>query len=253
MTYFLGIKSKRKDIDIEKEKELNTILSNLLNVWHYLTKLESLSRIFSDDKIETILPKKYLPGLILNTEFINDDCFKDLDEANNQLKKYDPITYYQLEGVGKRLDSLRKQFLLPFFKTPNFEDQVLNTGSEVLIDEILKDIEEYLRIVAKQISKKTAKEINNYIDVYLQKDFTEVLREIDKKYYEIFISLIPKNEYVPNFKDFMELSKTSDFKEMIEVQMKVFFSGGTEEAINLFKENPNISIDEYIDKLERLK
>lgn len=251
LTYFLSVKSKKKDIDIEKEKELNTILSNLLNVWHYLTRLESISEIISNKNQDYIFPKEYLPGIILNTDYINDNCFRELDESNLLLKKYDPIIYYRLEGIGKNIDSIRQQLIMPFFNNPKLSSELITMGTKTLLEDTLKVIEENLEMVAEQISKKTTKKIKGFIDDYVNKETENLLQELDQKYYELMIPLMPENETKPTFEEFKELSKTSEFKEMQQIQMKIALEGTLTEALDIIANNPNVTTEELLLGIEK--
>lgn len=245
------MKSKKKDIDIEKEKELNTILSNLLNVWHYLTRLESISEIISNKNQDYIFPKECLPGIILNTDFINDNCFRELDESNLLLKKFDPIIYYRLEGIGKNIDSIRQQFIMPFFNNPKLSSELITMGTKTLLEDTLKDIEENLEMVAEQISKKTTKKIKRFIEDYVNKETENLLQELDQKYYELMIPLMPENETKPTFEEFKELSKTSEFKEMQQIQMKIALEGTLTEALDIIANNPNVTTEELLLGIEK--
>lgn len=251
LTYFLSIKGKKKDIDIEKEKELNTILSNLLNVWHYLSQFESINEIISNEKIESIFPKEYLPGIMLNTSFLNDNCFKELDSSNEQLKKYDPITYYKLEGLGNAFNSLRKQYIMPFFNNSKLSNEFKSLGTQTLLNDTLRNIEENLEIVANKINKKTAKEVTEFIENYTTRDPKNILKELNQKYYEMMVQDIFPNGQKPTFEEFKEICKTDEFKQIQQMQMKIIIDGKLTEVLNVISNNPDISIEELTSEIEK--
>jgi hypothetical protein len=250
LTYFLGIKGKNKDIDIEKEKELNTILANLLTVWHYLTRLQALGEIMSNNKIESIFPKEFLPAIILNTGILNDECFRKLDESNEQLKKYDPITYYRLEGTGNSYDSLRKKYIMPFFNNLKLGQELKRSGTQGLLNETVKDIEEFLEVVSQQINKKTAKKIKEFIETNSSKETAITLEKLDQQYYEMMMNTIPDGELRPNFKEFKEACKTDESQKMLQRQMKILIDGKVNDALEILGENPEISMEELLNALD---
>src|SRR4030042_7051936 len=75
LVYLFAIKGRRKETDFQKEEDLNVILSNLLLVWHYLTRIENLIEILKSDDSKSLVPKKYFPVIVLKTGFLNDKCF----------------------------------------------------------------------------------------------------------------------------------------------------------------------------------
>lgn len=222
-----------------------------MNVWHYLTRLKSISEIVSTKNETSIFLKEYLPAIVLKMDFINDNCFEELDKSSCMLKKYDPIVYYKLDGVGKNINSLRKQFIMPFFKNPKLNSELFTAGTNTLLEEILKDIEENLKMVSEEISKKTTIKIEEFIQDYSNKETKNILLELDKQYYEIMAPLITENGIKPTFEEFKELSKTSEFKEIQQVQMKILNDGTLSEALDLISKNPNISPNEFLIGIEK--
>lgn len=190
-----------------------------------MTRIESVLEIISSDAKETIFPKKYLPGIILNTVFLNDECFKELESSVVLLKKYDPITYYKLEGFGNNLNLIRKQYILPFFDNDKLEENIVQSGAGILLNESLKDVEDYLEIVSKQINRNVYKKIMDFIDDYLEKEVNQTLKELDEKYYEMMMDLIPPEINKPSFEEFKKSANSDEFKQMQEVQMKVAIEG----------------------------
>lgn len=116
LTYFIVVKGKKKDVDIEKTKKLNIVISDLLDVWSYLGKLENLSNL---NKTDLPIPFKILPRVLLNYKSLNEKSFKDLKNSISLLKEYDPITYYELSGLGYRFDEIKTNFILPFLNVQN--------------------------------------------------------------------------------------------------------------------------------------
>lgn len=200
-----------------------------------------------------MFPKQALPVIILNTGVLNDKCFRELDKSNNLLKKYDPITYYKLEGLGKTLNSLRKQQIMPFLMTPNLNKDIVIGGTENLLNETLQDIEDNLEMVAEQINKKTTKRIKKFIDDYLNKDNNELLEEIDLRYYEMITQLLPKEIEKPSFDEFKESSGSEEFQKMQEIQMQILIDSSLEQALGVLANNPGISGEYLLNEIKKEK
>lgn len=251
LTYFFSIRGKRKEVDLEKEKELNTVLANLLNVWDHLTRFESVIEIISEETRKSLLPKEFLPALILKSNFLNDSSFNELDRSIELLKKYDPITYYLLDGVGKDLSYIRQKILIPFFKMSNLSGNKISIGTSKILDEALNDIEDNLVLVAENLGRKMKKRISLFINDYLEKDTDAVLNELDQKYYEMMMNFIPDEIDKPTFEQFKTISDTEEFQQIKQVQLKVALQDSLEHVLEIFSEHPNISIQELSEQLEK--
>ena len=244
LTYYFGIKNKEREIDIEKMKELNVVLSNLLNVWHYLTRIESIIDIKSNDEVSTTFPKKYISILIFNSDILDESCFSELDESMSKLKKYDPIIYYKLEGLGRKVDWMRNQYIAPFLKNLELSDEIIVKSIRPLLDDILDDVEDYLNIVSDSLGNKTSNQVKDFVDEHLSRDVTETLEEFDRKYYEIIIGFIPEEMEKPSFQEFRMLGDNQEFQEFQEIQCKLLFEGKLEELIDVTNKNPELSLKE---------
>ena len=87
LTYIFAIKGKQKDTDIVKRNELNNVLSHLLVVWNYLTRLDDMCKLKYDDTIVLPIPKDYFSFILLKSGTLNDNSFQELEESIKTLKK----------------------------------------------------------------------------------------------------------------------------------------------------------------------
>ena len=163
--YYLGNRGKKVDVDIQKIKELNVVLSNMLDTWYYLNKLSELLHFQDEKNNNLIFPKEYLPFISLRSGVLNDSCFVELEESITSLKQYDPIIYFELEGIGKKFDFIRTNYIMPFLKSSQKGNLQSTKISRVFLDNLLNDIEQNLRETAKQISKKTYQKIEDKIEI----------------------------------------------------------------------------------------
>lgn len=252
LVYLFAIKGRRKDIDIQKEKDLNVILSNLLLVWHYLTRIETLIEILKSDDSKSIVPKKYFSMIVLKAGLLNDKCFLDLDTSIEVIKKYDPILFFKLEGIGKTFDSIRKKFILPFLKNPNNKPEFIDATAGLLLNETLKDLEEYLETVAKKINRDTLKRVRTYISDHLNSIDNDFVEEMNEKFYELIIQILPDSlGEKPSFEQFLEIAKTNEFKTVIEIPLELIANDTFEGFIDIISSNPDISIEDIQSELDK--
>jgi len=252
LVYLFAIKGKRKETDFQKEKDLNIILSNLLLVWHYLTRIEILIEILKSDGAKSIVPKKYFPMIVLKAGFLNDKCFLELDNSIEVIRKYDPILFFKLEGIGKTFDSVRKKFILPFLKFPNNKPEFIDATAGLLLNETLKDLEEYLETVAKKIDRDTMKRVRTYVSDHLNSINNDFIEEMNEKFYEIIIQILPDSLGAkPTYEQFVELAKTNEFKMSIEIPLEIIANNTIEGFIDIISGNPDISIEELQSVLDK--
>jgi hypothetical protein len=245
LVYYFGIKGKRKETELQKEHELNNILSNLLLVWHFLTRIEIVIEILKDKKSNSIVPKRFFPVIVFKTGFLNDNCFLDLDKSIDVLKKYDPILFYKLEGIGNSFDTMRKKFILPLISNSENDTVQQTNAAETLNIEILTDVEKYLKIVAKKIGLNTFMKVRKYINEHLSGSNENFMEEINQYFYEIIIQMIPDElGPKPSYEDFVKQLSTDEYKDLIESQLELLLNNGFEN-LNVLIENQNISIEEF--------
>ena len=143
LTYHFTIKGKQRDTDFIKRNELNNVLSHLLVVWNYLTRLDDLSKLKFDNSIILPIPKDYFSFILLKSGTLNDNSFQELEESIKTLKKYDPISFYELEGLGRRLEFIKTSFILPFIKSKS-NSELNKTISDKYLKLTIDDIEEFI-------------------------------------------------------------------------------------------------------------
>jgi len=242
LTYFIAVKGKKKDVDIEKVKKLNIIISNLLDVWNYLGKLENLSDL---KKVDLPIPFKIIPHILLNSKSFNDKSFKELENSISLLKEYDPVTYFELSGIGNRFDEIKNNFILPFLNTQNQND--LNKKiSEAYIKETITEIEEYLISISKHLGYKTSKRIKKKINIHIESNIEETKKDLIENYYNFMMALIPENQEKPTLEEFEKELNSPETKDMLNNQMEILTNINVDlrQIMNIVAENPYISVEE---------
>lgn len=246
LTYFIAVKGKKKDVDIEKVKKLNIVISNLLDVWNYLGKLENLSDL---NKTNLPIPFKILPRILLNSKSLNEKSFKDLENSISLLKEYDPITYYELSGLGHRFDEIKTNFILPFLNAKN-QSELNRKISDTYIKDTIKDIEEYLLSVSKHLGYKTSKRIKKKINESLKNNIEETRKELIESYYDFIMTLVPENEQKPTLEEFEKELNSPESKAILEEQMELFTNIDLGQIMSVVAENPYASVEEVKRTLE---
>lgn len=242
--YYLGNRGKKVDVDIQKIKELNVVLSNMLDTWHYLNKLSELLHFQDEKNNNLIFSKEYLPFISLRSGVLNDSCFVELEESITSLKQYDPIIYFELEGVGKKFDFIRTNYIMPFLKSSQKGNLQSTKISRVFLDNLLNDIEQNLRDTAKQISKKTYQKIEDKIEISFNNYEEKLKEDYNYEYYEIILSILPDNVEKPSFEKFMSDLKDPEIQQEMSKQFDLIAKKGMDKVISLMIENPDLSMDE---------
>ena len=242
--YYLGNRGKKVDVDIQKIKELNVVLSNMLDTWYYLNKLSELLHFQDEKNNNLIFPKEYLPFISLRSGVLNDSCFVELEESITSLKQYDPIIYFELEGIGKKFDFIRTNYIMPFLKSSQKGNLQSTKISRVFLDNLLNDIEQNLRETAKQISKKTYQKIEDKIEISFNNYKEKLKEDYNYEYYEIILSILPDNVEKPSFEKFMSDLKDPEIQQEMSKQFDLIAKKGMDKVISLMIENPDLSMDE---------
>jgi len=240
LTYFIAVKGKNKDVDIEKIKRLNIVISNLLDVWNYLGKLENFSDL---KKSDLPIPFKIIPHILLSSKSLNDKSFKELEGSISLLKEYDPVTYYELSGIGNRFNEIKNNFIMPFLKAQNQND--LNKKiSETYINDTIKEIEEYLTSISKHLGYRTSKRIKKKIKRHLYTNVEETKKELVENYYNFMMTLIPKDQDKPTLEEFEKELNSLETKAVFEGGLSLLANVDLEQLMKIVAENPYISVDE---------
>lgn len=243
LAYWFGIRGKRTDIDLQKIKELNEVLANMLIVWNYLTRIQKLPS-FVKEKNEVLIPHEIFPTILLKTGALNDNCFGELEKSIETLKKYDPITYYDLEGIGRRFDYVRKSYILPIILNNTNSNNSLGVISNTFLNSLTIDIEEYMLQTSRLISKTVYKSTKRKIESSLDNDFRNWQEELNQQYYTLVISLIPEGVPKPTYEEFKTEFGKPEVQEQMKVQIKIFVQKGIKESMELLSQNPAITIEE---------
>jgi len=246
-TYWFGVKERRKAIDITKEQKLNIVLSNLLNVWFYLSKLDEVTNI---EKFNLPFPKELFPLVLLKSAVLNDSCFEELEKSISLLKEYDPISYFELEGFGNRVNYIRSNIILPTITNRNVGEG--NQLSNAFSQKIIRDIEEKLRIVALLIDKKALNKINCKIsDNLLSEEYIENLREeYIFEFYDIMMSLIPKGGVKPSLVEFINELELPETQQAFRSQLEILEKNEICDIMRIVSLDPYISIEDLRTKLD---
>ncbi|HNX44106.1 MAG TPA: hypothetical protein PLJ84_06025 [Bacteroidales bacterium] len=247
LTYWFAIRGKLKDSDIARRNELNTVLSNLLIVWHYLTKIEDTCKLKYDDKIALPIPKDYISSLTLKSGTLNDKCFNELDDSILSLKKYDPISFYELEGIGRRLEFLRKNFILPLIKsksTANFNRVVAEKYLKLMIDEL----EEYIETIAEGLSNETLSKALDKLQRHFEKNTEKIKDELLLEYYELIVAINPNN--APTYEQFVSEISKPEAQAELNKQFESIGNIDMDKLMEVVADNPNISMEEIVMEID---
>lgn len=237
-TYFFAIRGKRKDIDIDKEKKINIVLSNYLVVWHYMERLNFIYVSFKESKN---LSMELMPIFMMKEELGNRDCFLELDKSIIALKEFSPTIYLKLEGVGKGLKFLEESYILPMFN-PNSIFDAKNT-----LKESLESIEENIELISEQLGKKELSKVKKIFKERKAESKKEIEEDvITKDYFNILKDLMPNEAEPPTFEEFKTEISNVDNKEIFQKACEMYSQFGIKEIMEEAVKNPMITSEEFI-------
>lgn len=202
--YWLTIRGKNNDINIQRVKELNIVLSNMLTVWYYFARLRQLTTLSQKDTSSMILPVAVLPQVLHQSGMLDNESFTELEKSIHSLKQYDPIAFHQLEGIGRRLAYFKENFVAPALKSTSSHQQGQTPllFQQLMLGKITSEFEELLMQVARRISKSLQKQVR----VELQKKAPEsdeaLIEEYNRESYELITAMIPKEADKPDYEAF---------------------------------------------------
>jgi len=251
LTYFLSIKKARKDIDFDKEKVLNSVLSDLLNTRFTVTRVKLINDLYSNKKIETIFPKESLLQFAMSSGLIEMKSFKELEDSILKLKEYDALIYYRIEGIGANFEQIHEKFVSPLMKVL-YEEEIKSTegGVYLLIKDTLESLEDNILKISTILNKRTEKEVLSILDKKNnESDLEDYIKQIEQAYFEWMAPLLKPEESM-TFDEFKEFSKSESFGEMVKLQLAVAKLGDLEGFINCIKNNPNASMSEITNMME---
>lgn len=186
--------------------------------------------------------------MALHSDLLKDSCFFDLEESISTLKRYDPVSYFELEGIGKRYDYLKTNYTIPFLKSTNPTEFGLSMNRQ-FIDKLLNEIEEHLRGTAKQISNETYKRIEKKIENLNTRDAKDHISEFNENFYEFIIGIIPEDMEKPTYEEFVKGVGEPEMRDMLKSQFELMAKAGVAAVTELVMSDPSLTLEEVADRL----
>jgi hypothetical protein len=255
LTYYFGIKRKSVEVDFEKKRELNIILADLLDIWYYLQKLRKTIELQKENDLPLPIPIKSIPYFMFQSNTLNEDCFKNLEQSVKNIKKYDAIIYYELEGIGKNLDYMRKTFILPFLKS-NSDENIGNKIADFVSNDILNDLEKSILDIAEKLGKSTLKKAKEKVNKLKEPDSKEMKLDFIQEYHGFVKDLIPLSEEQKEeftIENMVKVFEQPEIQLELKKQFEVMSKYKLEDVMNLVSINPNISAENMVKELEKIK
>ncbi len=252
LVYFFAIKSKKKEIDIQKEKELNCILGDLLEVWFYLKKIKRTMSISSADFSNSVIPKNVFPIFAIKSGLLDDNCLKELDDSIELIKKYDPILYFKLKGRGNELIIIKNKSIEPILKSIEDISNLINlekTTNKLLTD-LNFEIEDELKMIASLISRKCKRDLLDYLHEYTEENIDDFINTLNLDFYEN-LRLAHNNVNFPTYEEFLKEVKSEDGQKFIRFQMNVMLNDSLPDLMNTIKDNPSVSLEDLLNKFNK--
>jgi hypothetical protein len=246
LAYWFGIRGKNTDISIQRNKELNIILSNMLTVWHYFAKLNQLTDLPKEQKARMVFPLALLPVVVANSNAFDEAAFDELEKSLQNLKQYDPLAFHHLEGIGRRFRILKDDFVAPTLKSQQLErsGHILGMFRKSILSKTTQEFEKHLVHVAKLISKRVEKEVNAELAKNSPQAVEELIEEYNQEFYEMITSIMPEDMAKPDYASFKEELSKPEWHAMMEQQVPLIAKHGFGAFISIVAQNPSITPDE---------
>jgi len=243
LTYIFTSKGKQKDIDLLKRNELNSVLSHLLVVWNYLTRIDTICKLKFDDEIKLPMPKEYLSFIFFKSGILDDNSFEELEDSIKNLKKHDPISFYELEGIGRRLDYLKTTFIIPFVKGKS-NSEFNKTLADKYIKMTIDETEGFIKSISKSIDKDTKVKSTEKLKRNTEDEIDKIKTEMIQQYYDFFISISQENDIT--YDQFVNEINKPEVQELMKLQFEMIKGVDIEKIMEMVANDPNIQIEQVV-------
>lgn len=254
LTYFLTIKKSKKDVDLEKERALNQVLSDLLSSRFYLSRIKVMDLILTSEVKETIFPINRIPDILLNSGLFEPADFSQLDKSIHLLKQYDAIIHYRLEGIGSNFEIINNNYILPVISSQK-NGQIIISSSIIrpLLSETLTSIDDNIFDVVSQMNPRVKKEVDNILSRTIEDETKKLIEELESIYYNSMSAMLLENGVVIPKNEFKDFAKTDEFQKILDLQLQVLKKGNLDKTLKMLSDNPDISMEELSDILNNEK
>ena len=242
LAYLFGILGKRKDIELETEKQLNRITSSLLKVWFQLTRVDMMIKDISNNESSSskIIPAEFIPMYIFNSKILDKNSFVQLDEDIEPLKSFDPATYFYLEGLGRRNQHFHDEFVLPILSKPQLGDTMIVASATPIVQELLDEFEISLEMVVKLLRRRKRGRVKKLLKDYSKRQASGEVNKMEKEYFELVKQMIPGDQAELSFEDFREkLLNEPSFRKELDEKVKYFLSSSFKDLLDTLSEDEN--------------
>ncbi|XOV68622.1 MAG: hypothetical protein ACFHU9_05465 [Fluviicola sp.] len=245
LTYFLSVQKKRKDVSIEKERVLNKVLSDLLSARNIVARVNQI-RGLSNVTRKTVFPVEQLPQLLISSGIVDLHHFDDLEKSIAELKEYDAISFFYLEGIGNDLRRIHDDYLRPTLNADigSSGGQEDNNPMIKLINETVETLDDNISDISGMLGKRVKRNSKKIIqDLEAKNDVNDLIDEVEQYYFEWMSPHLSPNKPL-TFEEFENFSRTEEFQQILQLQLLVAKTGDLEKVLDLVKKNPNMSIEE---------
>jgi len=226
LTYVFTVKKTKNDINIEKGKVLNKVLSDMLSARFYMTRIRIVDSLLTNPSPPTIFPIDKIPLILLNSELLVEADFSELDISINLLKEHDALIHYRLKDLGKNFELINNSYLFPVIEVLGQKEKSINPSPiRTIVDKTIAEIEENLINISQLLGKKVVKQVKEILNLSDSDLLDEMISELEDSYYKAISPLIKNGEPVSK-KEFKDYLSTEEFKEILKDQIKATHKGG---------------------------
>lgn len=168
VTYWLGIKQKRFDLNQDHYKKIRLTVSDLLLIWNEYAKLERFLK--SNDPSNAAIYQ--VPELAQKFFSLDQKKLKKMNRSFllsiENLKEIDITLFHKLEGSLDSFNSANKEVFAPILQSRIIEDDFSKEIVIPVLDELLETIEEIILDTVKHLPRKERRSVRKVLDKHLK-------------------------------------------------------------------------------------
>ena len=182
LTYSIGIRQKRFDLNQEKYRKIRLTVSDLLSIWNEFAKTER----FLKSKDPTNSAIYYVPELA--EQFFNLDQRK-LQKMNSSflqslenLKEIDVILFHKLRDAQEDFIRTNRELFIPLLQSGLIQGDSENEALISILDELMETIEQTILDAIKHLQRRERVKVKRVLDEHLSqvKDQIEIEEPISE-------------------------------------------------------------------------
>lgn len=177
VTYSIGIRQKRFDLNQEKYKKIRLMVSDLLSIWNEHAKTERFLK--SKDPTNSVIYQ--IPELAEQFFNLNQKKLKKMNasflQSLENLKEIDVILFHKLKDSQDDFNRTNKEIFVPLLQSNLIQNDPENGVLISIMDELMETIEQTILDAIKHLPHRERVKVRKTLDEHL----SQVKDQIEKE------------------------------------------------------------------------